>query len=86
MQTTLRVHRYRKDKRQEDVARAIDVRLATINAIENGRSIPSLVVAMRLAEYFNITVNDLFMLEETDRKQKPDETLAPPIDKPNDLG
>jgi len=86
MQTTLRVHRYRKDKRQEDVARAIDVRLATINAIENGRSIPSLVVAMRLAEYFNITVNDLFMLEESDRKQKPDETFAPPTDEPNTLG
>jgi putative transcriptional regulator len=43
---------------------ALGVSRQTINAIETGRYLPSLPLAMSLARYFGITVEDLFHPEE----------------------
>jgi len=38
----------------------------TINAIEAGKYVPSTVLALKMAAVFDKSVNDIFMLEETD--------------------
>lgn len=45
---------------QEDLATAVGVSRQSIISIERGRYIPSLPLAMRMAEFFGCGVNDLF--------------------------
>lgn len=49
---------------QEDVARAVEVSRQTMSALERGSYVPSLLLAMRLAQYFSVSVEYLFTLEE----------------------
>jgi putative transcriptional regulator len=46
--------------RQEDLAREMKVSRQTINAIETGRYLPSLPLAIALARYFGRPVEELF--------------------------
>lgn len=50
--------------RQEDLARALGVSRQTIIAIENNKYNPSLELAMRLAQFLQTTVEELFILED----------------------
>jgi putative transcriptional regulator len=43
---------------------ALDVSRQTIISIEKGRFVPSLPLAMALARYFDVTVEDLFHPDE----------------------
>ncbi|WP_203790468.1 helix-turn-helix transcriptional regulator [Paractinoplanes rishiriensis] len=45
---------------QAQLAEAMRVSRQTINSIENGRYIPSLPLAMALARYFGLTVEEIF--------------------------
>jgi len=45
---------------QGALAQAVGVSRQTVNAIETGRYLPSLPLAMSLARYFGLTVEDLF--------------------------
>lgn len=51
--------------RQEDLALAVGVSRQTIIAIENNKYDPSLELAMKLARFLGLPVEDLFTLEET---------------------
>lgn len=46
--------------RQEDLAKAVRVSRQTINAIETGRYLPSLPLAIALARFFGKSVEELF--------------------------
>lgn len=46
--------------RQEDLAKALKVSRQTVNAIETGRYLPSLPLAIALARYFGRRVEELF--------------------------
>lgn len=52
------------DKTQEDLAKAIGVSRQTIHAIEKNKFVPSVQTAMRLAQFFKLSVEDLFELED----------------------
>jgi putative transcriptional regulator len=56
------VRELRADKglRQEDLANAMRVSRQTINAIETGRYMPSLPLAIALARFFGKPVEELF--------------------------
>lgn len=56
--------------RQEDVAVAVGVTRQTINAIENEKYSPTLELAMRLARLLNITVEELFILDDQKNNTK----------------
>ena len=74
MKTLIKVERAKRDMTQEDLAEALMITRGTINSIEKDRFQPSVGLAMRIAEYFGVTVNDLFTLEDHDRpkeKNKP---------------
>lgn len=60
----LKVERAKKDWTQEELANEVGVTRKTINAIENGRDIPSVFLALRLAKVFGTRVEDIFQLRE----------------------
>ena len=47
---------------QQDVAERIEVTRKTINTIENGVFVPSTILALKLAQLFAVTVEDVFYL------------------------
>lgn len=49
---------------QNDLAEAIGVTRKTINTIEVGRFIPSTIIALKIARYFKVPVEDIFSLTE----------------------
>jgi putative transcriptional regulator len=49
-----------KGATQEDVARAVGVTRQTIIAIERGNYVPSVLLALKLSEYFRVPVEDIF--------------------------
>ena len=50
--------------RQEDFARAMGVSRQTISSLENGRYNPSITLAYKIARYFEMTIEDVFVFEE----------------------
>lgn len=49
---------------QEEVVRGVGTTRQTITSIEVGKYTASLPLALRLARYFGVTVEELFWLEE----------------------
>jgi putative transcriptional regulator len=66
MRNTIKVERAKKNITQADLAEAIDVSRLTIHSIETGKFNPSILIALKMARFFDISVDELFMLEETD--------------------
>ena len=64
LRNQIKVQRAIKDLTQEELAVKIGVTRKTINTIENGKFIPSTVLAIRLARFFGIRVEELFNLIE----------------------
>jgi putative transcriptional regulator len=60
----IRVFRAEHRMSQADLAEAIGVTRKTINTIESGRFVPSTVIALRIARYFEVPVEDIFALTE----------------------
>ncbi len=50
--------------RQEDFAKALGVSRQTISSLENGRYNPSIILAFKIARYFETTIEDIFIYEE----------------------
>jgi putative transcriptional regulator len=66
MKNSLKVERAIKNITQEELAREIGVTRQAINSIELGKYVPSTVLALKLSQFFEKPVNDLFSLEEGD--------------------
>jgi len=56
--------RKQRGLRQEDLAEALEVSRQTIGSIENGRYNPSLNLAFKIANYFGMKIEDIFIYEE----------------------
>ena len=61
-----RLEELRKQRgiRQEDLAADLEVSRQTIGSLENGRYNPSIVLAIKIARYFGIPVEEMFIYEE----------------------
>ena len=66
MRNTIKVERAKKNITQADLAEAIDVSRLTIHSIETGKFNPSILTALKIARFFDISVDELFILEEAD--------------------
>lgn len=64
LDNTLKVERAKRDWTQERLAHEVGVTRKTINTIENGRDIPSVFLALKLAKVMEVKVEDIFMLRE----------------------
>ena len=49
---------------QEELADRMEVSRQTIHSLEKGRYNPSILLAFKLAHYFHVTIEDLFIYEE----------------------
>jgi putative transcriptional regulator len=60
----IKVQRAIKNITQEELATQIGVTRKTINTIETGKFVPSTILAIKLARYFEIRVEELFILAD----------------------
>lgn len=61
-----RLEEIRKERgiNQEDLAAALEVSRQTIGSLEHGRYNPSIILAFKLARYFDMSIEDIFIYEE----------------------
>ena len=52
---------------QEEFARALRVSRQTVSSIENGKYNPSLELAFQIADFFQKTIEELFLWKENDQ-------------------
>jgi putative transcriptional regulator len=63
MRNDVRERRGARGLSQGDLGKALGVSRQTINAIETGRYLPSLPLAIALARFFETNVEDIFLAE-----------------------
>ena len=68
MRIRRRIEAYRKarDLTQSQLADAVGVTRQTIISLENGRYKASLVLAHKLAQFFGVTIEEIFIFNEED--------------------
>ena len=49
---------------QDEMAKALGVSRQTIRSLENGRYNPSILLAYKIAKYFGLTIEEVFVFEE----------------------
>ena len=64
MKNRLKALRRERGIRQEELARILGVSRQTIGSLENGRYNPSILLAFRIARFFGMTIEDIFLYEE----------------------
>ena len=60
-----RIEAIRKERgiRQEEFAKALGVSRQTISSLENGRYNPSILLAFKIAKFFNMTIEEVFIYD-----------------------
>ena len=56
--------RKERDIRQEEFAKAMGVSRQTISSLETGRYNPSILLAHKIAKYFGLSIEEVFIFEE----------------------
>lgn len=64
MKNRLRVHRAERRWSQANLAERLGVSRQTVNAIENDRYDPSLMLALRISDLFGVPIRELFLYDE----------------------
>jgi len=63
MQNNLKVERAKKNITQAELAIKLEVSRLTIHSIESGKFNPSVQLALKMAAFFEVRVEDLFQLD-----------------------
>lgn len=64
MKNRLEAIRKERGIKQEELAEALAVSRQTIGSLENGRYNPSIILAFKIARYFRMEIEDIFIYEE----------------------
>ena len=64
MKNRLRVLRAMREWSQQDLADRLEVSRQSVNAIETGKYDPSLPLAFRIADIFEMTIEEIFLRDE----------------------
>ncbi|NLO85687.1 MAG: helix-turn-helix transcriptional regulator [Clostridiales bacterium] len=64
MKNRLEEIRKAKGIKQEELAAMLEVSRQTIGSLENGRYNPSIMLAFKIARYFGMSIEDVFIYEE----------------------
>jgi putative transcriptional regulator len=70
VQNTLKIHRAIKNLTQADLADLAGITRASVNAIEGGRMTPSILLALKLADALDVSVDEIFRLSERKSEKK----------------
>jgi putative transcriptional regulator len=65
LRNVIKVERAKRDLTQADLAEMAGVTRRSVNAIETGRMVPSVLLALRIARALGVTVETIFHLDET---------------------
>ena len=68
MKNRLEELRKQRGIKQENLARGLKVSRQTIGSLENGRYNPSILLAFKIARYFDTTIEDIFIYDEEEEK------------------
>lgn len=60
MKNKIKVYRAMNNLTQEELAKKVDVTRQTILAIEKGKYVPSLTLALKISKEFKTTVEEVF--------------------------
>lgn len=65
-----RLEEIRKQRgiKQEELALALEVSRQTIGSLENGRYNPSILLAFKIARFFNMSIEEIFIYEEEEEQ------------------
>ena len=66
MKNNLEKLRKERGIKHEELAAALEVSRQTIGSLENGRYNPSIILAFKIARYFQMSIEDIFIYEEED--------------------
>lgn len=64
MKNRLEEIRKQRGIRQEELATALEVSRQTISSLENGRYNPSIILSFKIARYFSMSIEEIFIYEE----------------------
>ncbi|WP_099467266.1 helix-turn-helix transcriptional regulator [Konateibacter massiliensis] len=64
MKNNLEEIRKERGIRQEDLASELEVSRQTISSLEKGRYNPSIQLAFKIARFFNMSIEEIFIYEE----------------------
>ncbi|MBI4858550.1 MAG: helix-turn-helix transcriptional regulator [Acetobacterium woodii] len=64
MKNRLEEIRRQRGIKQEELATALEVSRQTIGSLENGRYNPSILLAFKIALFFDMTIEEIFIYEE----------------------
>lgn len=70
MKNRLEEIRKRHGIRQEELANELEVSRQTISSLENGRYNPSIVLAFKIARYFDLSIEEIFSYGEEHVNEK----------------
>lgn len=64
MNNRLEEIRKQRGMNQEELAKALEVSRQTIGSLENGRYNPSILLAFKIARFFGLSIEEIFIYEE----------------------
>jgi len=64
LRNAIKVERARRDLTQADLAVMAGVTRRSVNAIETGRMVPSVLLALKIARALGVTVETIFRLDD----------------------
>ena len=64
MKNKLEEIRKAKGITQEELANALEVSRQTVGSLENGRYNPSIILAFKIARFFEVSIEEVFIYEE----------------------
>ena len=67
MKNRLEEIRKAKGITQEELANALEVSRQTVGSLENGRYNPSIILAFRIARFFEVSIEEVFIYEEDEK-------------------
>ena len=70
MKNRLEEIRKRYGIKQEELADKLEVSRQTISSLEHGRYNPSIILAFKIARYFDMSVEEIFIYEEEHENEK----------------
>ena len=67
----IRLEQLRKQRgiSQEELADALQVSRQTVGSLENGRYNPSILLAFKIARYFRMAIEDIFLYEDEGKEE-----------------
>lgn len=67
MKNRLEEIRKAKGITQEELANALEVSRQTVGSLENGRYNPSIILAFKIARFFEVSIEEVFIFEEDEK-------------------